>query len=168
MAAMANDDELRQELLDRIKARRATITTFVRNLERRGVRLTNLSIICSAVTTALTAGPALGGERFTAGMQGLFQLSSGAPVWRVLCLGAVILSIVAAVSTTMYKSHDMAARLTKAQACNANLGGLETAVAFQQVGINDGVKLFQQYLAEVAFIPEQPVVAQGRLPSTVP
>src|SRR4051812_47972761 len=57
---VSTDAGTRGELLERIRARRASIHASLRDLEPRGVRLTNLSIICSAVVTALTAGPALG------------------------------------------------------------------------------------------------------------
>jgi hypothetical protein len=147
-----SDTEVHQELLERIRAKRASIDAFVRDLEARGDRLTNLSIICSAMVTALTAGPALGGERFTAGTAGLFNVGDQSLIWRLLCLAAVILSIMAAITTNMYKSHDVAARLAKAQAANVGLEGLETLIEFRQIPVDEAVKQYQRYIAEIPFV----------------
>ncbi len=153
---MTNDADVRHDLLARIRARRVSICAFVHDLEPRGARLTNLSIICSALVTALTAGPALGGGRFTEGVQDAAGLSSESVVWRTLCFAAMVLSIVAAITTNMLKSRDVAARLTKAEAANAALEGLEALVEFGQVQVKEAVNLYQQYVAEIPFIPEQP------------
>ena len=156
---MTTDANVRQELLNRIRARRASIAAFVGDLEPRGARLSNLSIICSAVVTALTAGPALGGTRFTAEVQDAASLPSQSIVWRALCLAAMLLSIVAAIATNMYKSHDVAARLAKAEACNVALEGLEALVEFGQIPTADAVKQYQQHIAEIPFIQEQPATS---------
>jgi hypothetical protein len=95
----------------------------VRVLEPRGVRLTNLSILCSAIVTALTAGPALGGAQFTESSARLFNITDDSLVWRLLCFAAMVLSLVAAIATNLYKSHDIATRLAKAEACSAALEG---------------------------------------------
>ena len=153
---MSDEAHDRRELLERIQARRASIRTYVGDLGTRGARLTNLSIICSAVVTALTAGPALGGTRFSDATATLFSLPSDALVWRGLCFLAMILSIAAAISTNMYKSQDVAARLAAAEACNAGLEGLETLVQFGQVSVADAVKQYQQYLARIPFVHDQP------------
>ena len=152
---VSTDVEVRQALLRRIKARRASINAFVRDLEPRGARLTTLSLVCSSVATALTAGPALGGARLTDGAANLLNLSDNSLVWRILCLAAMIASIVAAITTNMYKSRDVATRLAKAEASNAKLEGLEVLMEFGQLPTNEAVNLYQQYIAEVPFIHEQ-------------
>ena len=152
---MATDTESRRELLERIRARRASIGAYVRELEPRGARLTNLSIICSAVVTALTAGPALGGTRFTDVTATILSISEDSLVWRALCFLAMILSIVAAVATNLYKSHDVATRLAKAEACNVALEGLETQIEFGQLSLAEAVKQYQQHVAEIPFVHEQ-------------
>lgn len=150
---MNNEDDLQHRLLSKIKTRRESINVFVRNLDRRAVRLTNLSIICSALTSALTAAPAFGGVNFIEGMQQL-GMSGDPPVWRVVCFLALFLSLVAAISTNMYKSHDMAARIAKAQASSVLLEGLETAVEFGQFSVQEAMKLYTQYIADIPFIQE--------------
>lgn len=150
---MNNEDELQQKLLNKIKARRESITIFVRELDRRAVRLTNLSIICSALTTALTAAPAMGGTNFIEGMQFL-GMSNDPPVWRIVCFAAMFLSLAAAISTNMYKSHDMAARIAKAQASSVLLEGLEASVEFGQFSVQEAMKLYSQYIADIPFIQD--------------
>ncbi len=149
------DDQLQQQLIQKIKTRRADISAFVNTAEPRGERLTNLSIICTAVASILTAGPALGGTTFTEGVQRMLGIASDASVWRVLCFGALILTVVATVATNLYKSGDMSTRIAKAQASSALLAGLETSIEFGQLPVQDAVKLNQQYLADVPFVPEK-------------
>ena len=157
---MARDTDSRRELLERIRTRRATISAYVRQLDVRGARLTNLSIVCSAVVTALTAGPALGGTRFTDVTATVLNIPEDSLVWRGLCFLAMILSIVAAVATNLYKSHDVAARLAKAEACNVALEGLETQIEFGQLSLAEAVKQYQQHVAEIPFVHEGPASAR--------
>ncbi len=152
---MSKNDDLQQKLLARIKARRAMINQFVGELERRGSRLINVSIVSTAITTVLVAGPALGGDKFTGGMQSLLGLPTDTWVWRTLCFVAALLSIAAAVSGNMYKSHDLAGRLAKAQASSVLLEGLETSLEFGQVSMEEATRRYQEYLAQVPFIAEK-------------
>ena len=153
---VSTDTGARGELLERIRARRGSIRTYVRDLEPRGVRLTNLSIVCSAIVTALTAGPALGGAQFTESSARLFSISDDSLVWRLLCFAAMVLSLVAAIATNLYKSHDIATRLAKAEACSAALEGLEALVEFGRLPLTDAVKQYQQAVADIPFIHEEP------------
>ena len=154
--SVSTDTGARGELLERIGARRASITAHVRDLEPRGARLTNLSIICSAIVTALTAGPALGGAQFTESSARLFSIPDDSLVWRLLCFAAMVLSLVAAIATNLYKSHDIATRLAKAEACSGALEGLEAFVEFGRLPLAEAVKQYQQAVAEVPFIHEEP------------
>jgi hypothetical protein len=151
---VSTDTGARGELLERIRARRASINVYVRDLEPRGPRLTNLSIICSAVVTALTAGPALGGAQFTEWSARLFQITDDSLVWRLLCFAAMVLSLVAAIATNLYKSHDIATRLAKAEACSAAMEGLEALVEFGRLPLAQAVQQYQHCVAEVPFIHE--------------
>ncbi|MHB8645178.1 MAG: hypothetical protein ACYDAR_05250 [Thermomicrobiales bacterium] len=152
-----DDAAVRQELLERIRARRASITAFARDLEPRAGRLANITIVSSALVTAFTAGPALGGTKLTAGVQSAAQLPSESFVWRTLCFAAMICSIVAIIATNMSKSRDVANRLNKAEAGNAALEGLDAQLAFGHLPVAQGVKLYQKYVAEIPFIPEEPL-----------
>lgn len=151
-----SDDSVRQELLQRIRSRRSSIDAFVRQVEPRGARLNNVSIVCSALATALTAGPAVGGEQFSGAVTNLLQLSSDSIVWQSLCLLAMLLTIIVTVITNMQKSSDTTSRLAAAHACSAQLEGLETAVVLGQTQVAEAVKLYQQYIATIPFIRDQP------------
>lgn len=151
---MDDNGELKQKLVEKIQARRATIDAFVREQERRNDRLTNLSIWCTAATALFTAGPALGGEKFNGSVQQLLGLASESSVWRTLCFAAVVLSVVAAVANNLYKSHDVASRLAKAEAARALLDGLDTSLEFGQLPLEEAAKQFQQILTSAAFIPD--------------
>lgn len=147
--------EAQEKLLARVRARRSDIRSYVDEIEPRGTRLSNVSIVCSAIATALTAGPALGGTTFTEAIQSILRIADDSPVWRVLCLSAMLLSIATVISTNLYKSYDMSARLAKAQAAGALLSGLETLIEFGQMPAQDAARLYQQYIVDVAFIPEK-------------
>ena len=129
------DEAVRRELLERIRAKRASIAAYVSRLEPRGARLMNASIVASALAAVLTAGPALGGERFASGARRLMLLPEDAVVWQALCLAATVASLVAVVATNLYKSGDLAARLSRAEAAGAQLEGLEALVEFGRLPV---------------------------------
>lgn len=152
---MVENDDLRQRLIQRIQTRRVKIHAFGLDLERRGNRLMNLSIICTAITAVFTAGPALGGQNFTVGVQQMLGLASPSNVWQWICLLAVILSAVAAGANNLYKSQEIANRVAKAESCSALLDGLQTALEFGQLSLPEATKQYQQYISSVPFIPEE-------------
>ena len=160
-AAPADTDAAaRRELLARVRARRASVHAFVQDQRPRGARLTTASMACSGLVTALTAGPAFGGPKFTQIAQQTFNLPSEAFVWRFLCFGAVLASVAAGITTNMYKTQDLGARLVKAEASQGVLEGVEVLLEFGQVPVADAIKLYQQAIAEIPFIPEQAPAAR--------
>jgi hypothetical protein len=150
-----SDATARRDLLARVRARRASVNAFVQDQRPRGARLTTASMACSGLVTALTAGPAFGGPKFTEVAQQTFNLPSEAFVWRFLCFAAVLASVAAGITTNMYKSQDLGARLVKAEASQGVLEGVEVLLEFGQVPVADAIKLYQQAIAEIPFIPEQ-------------
>ena len=160
---MSDQDDLKQKLLDKIKARRAAINGYASALEQRGVRLANLSIVCTTATTVLAAGPALGGTKFTDGASSLLGLTSNSIVWQVLCLLAVILSIIASFINNMNKPTESNSRLTKAQTSSILLEKLEMALEFNQVTVEAAAKQFQDYFTELPFIPDKPLQKSGQV-----
>jgi hypothetical protein len=150
-----SDQPIAQQLLRRIRNRRRTIDAYLRSARPRAARLTYVAVISSALAAALTAGPALGGPKFTSQVAGTLQLEGGAPaVWRPLCLMAMIVSVIAAISANLSKSKNAEARIVSAEACHAELEGLETLVEFEQVPLDDAVKLYQQYISRVPFVSD--------------
>lgn len=104
----------------------------------------------------MVAGPAFGGEPFASSVQGTLALSSSTTVWRALCLLALAVSIVAAISTNLVKSHNAAGRVMSAEATAGQLEGLQTLVQFGQVPVGDAVRLYQQYVTKIPFVEEIP------------
>ncbi|WP_287931010.1 hypothetical protein [Arthrobacter sp.] len=153
---MSEDPQARQELAARIEQRRSAVTAFLRGARPRRNRLTNISIVGSGLAAIFTVGPAVGGTRFTGAIQGILSLGDDSIVWRVLCLAAVLLSLAAALATNLANSHAVAAQVSAAEACNAELDGLETALAFGSLPTDNAVDLYRQYVAKVAFIDDAP------------
>lgn len=142
-----------QRLLDRIKDRRETLDVYLRAARPRADHLTQVSIVSSALAAALTAGPAVGGQRFVDRVAGELEIG-GSAVWRPLCLLAMLISIVAAISTNLSKSKNTEARIVSVEATNAELEGLQALIEFDQVALEDAIKLYQQYVARVPFVSE--------------
>jgi hypothetical protein len=149
--------EARQRLSDRIEEQEATINAYLRRERPRRNRLTNISVWGSVLAAILTAGPAFGGTRFTSALQGVFSLQESSAVWQMLCLSAVLLSGVAALTTNLAASHSVAAKVSAAETCNAQLGALQVALDFGYLDPEEAVRLFQQYVAQVPFIDNTPL-----------
>jgi cytochrome bd-type quinol oxidase subunit 2 len=151
---MPEDEELRRDLLWRIEARRAAVQAFLRTQRPRTRRRTNIAIVLSSLAALFTAGPALGGEPFAESLQNTFGLQSDSYVWRGLCLLALLVSVGSAVLTNLSRSQDDVARLSTAEATNAELEGLGTLLQFGHLSAQDAVKLYQQYSVKIPFIDE--------------
>ena len=153
---MADDADLRRDLMSRIDARRAAVQAFLRSQRPRTRRRSTLTLVLSSLAALFTAGPAVGGETFAVGVQHALGLPSDSVVWRVLCLLALLVSVGSAVLTNMSKSQDDVARLSIAEAANAELEGLSSLLQFGQLGVADAVKLYQQYTVKIPFVDELP------------
>lgn len=151
---MDPEPDVRRDLLDRIHGRRAAITAYLRRTRPRRDRLTTTSIVSSALAAVLTAGPALGGTSFTDTVAGALALRDTSAVWRVLCLGALLVSVVAAISANLSTSRDTERRVNAAEACNAELEGLATLLEFGGLAVGDGVELYRQYVVKIPFVDE--------------
>ena len=144
-----------ERLTRRIEDRRRTVEAYLRGASPRAERLTYVAIVSSALTAALTAGPGVGGTKFTDGVAERLDVAAAA-VWQSLCLVGMLTSVVAAISANLSKSRNAEARIVSAEACNAELEGLQTLVEFQQVSLSEALKLYQQYVARVPFVVETP------------
>jgi hypothetical protein len=153
---MADDSDLRRDLLWRIETRRAAVQAYLRTNRPRTRRRANLIILLTAISALATAGPALGGEPFAQNVQNLFGLVSDSFVWRILCLVALLVSVAGAVLTNISKSQDDVGRLSAAEAANAELDGLASLLQYGHMSVDDGVKLYQQYVAKIPFIEDLP------------
>jgi hypothetical protein len=157
---MAEDSEyLRRDLLATIAARRAAVQAFLHENRPKFRRRANLTVVLSSVAAILTAGPALGGEQFSTSVQKSLGLSTDSLVWRFLCLGALVVSVSAAILTNLAKSQDVATRLSAAEAAAAEMEGLTTLLEFGHLPLDEAVKLYQQYAVKISFVDELPEAA---------
>jgi len=151
---VSEDPQAREELSLHIEQRRSAVKAFLSTARPRRKRLAYISIAGSALAALATVGPAAGGSRFTAAVQGIFSLGDDSIVWRILCLAAVLLSLAAALATNLANSQNVASQVSAAEACNAELDGLETALTFGHMTTDNAVALYRQYVAKVAFIED--------------
>jgi hypothetical protein len=156
---MAENSDLRRDLLWRIETRRAAVQAFLRAYRPRTRRRANLTIVLSSLAALFTAGPAVGGDTFAEGVQQGLGLPSDSYVWRTLCLLALLVSVGSALLTNIGKAHDDVARLSTAEAANAELEGLTSLLQFGQLSVEDGVKLYQQYSVKIPFVDDLPAAA---------
>jgi hypothetical protein len=167
---MVEDSDVRRDLLARIDARRASVQAHLARNRPRVRRRGTVTVVLSSIAALSTAGPALGGESFTERISTSLGLPADSVVWRVLCLGALVVSIAAAVLTNLGKTQDASARLSTVEAVDGELEGLSLLLEYGDLSVQDGVKLYQQYTGKVGFLDEDVVpvgVARSR-PSSQP
>src|SRR6267142_5751341 len=112
-----------EELVSRIRQKRAQLETFLAAARPRKRRLLNTTIVGGSLAAALTAGPAIGGQSFTAWLTAALGLTS--PSWRLLCGGAAVCSVMATVATQLLKSDNVEHNVIRAQGVRAKLDVLE-------------------------------------------
>lgn len=147
-------DQERTLLSRRIRDRRRTVDAYLRRARPRAERLTYASVVSSALAAALTAGPGLGGAAFTTTVSETLNLEGAPQIWQPLCLLATVVSVIAAISANLSKSKNAEARIVQAEACNAELEGLQALVEFRQCSVEDAVVMYQQYVAKIPFVEE--------------
>jgi hypothetical protein len=107
-------------LIDRFRSQVAAYLVRARARQRR---LINLAIVAGALATVLTASPALGGLQFSDWLNQTFGFTS--PAWQILCAGAALCSLTAAIATQMLKSHNIEEHVAKAEAVRAKLEAID-------------------------------------------
>ncbi|MCZ2860670.1 hypothetical protein [Blastococcus sp. VKM Ac-2987] len=147
--------DLRAGLLDTIRARRADIAAYVRTKAPVSRRLSTVSIVSSSVVAALTAGPALGGPDFAERVRRGLSLDASETVWQVLCFGALVVSMTAAVSAHLEKTSDLRARVGAAEAAGAMLAGLQARLEYGRLAVEEASEEYRNILAGIPFVPER-------------
>lgn len=147
---METDNNEAKVLLQRIKGKRRELARYIEKNEPRHSRLVNASIICGALTAALTAGPGVGGNGFIESIANI--VSFGIPLWQVLCLAAALLSVTAVITNGMLKSQDLTTKVTQARSCASKLEGLEALLELAQVDVRQATPLYAQYIAEASHV----------------
>ena len=157
---MADQTDPRQDLLKRVNARRAAVEAYLRERRPRIRRRVTATLVLTSLAAILTAGPGIGGRDFTEAVDVTFDLADSSVVWRILCLLALLVSVCATVLTAIDKANNSAAELSAVEAADAELEGLATLLEFGHLSVEDGVKLYQQYVTKIPFIDDAPVTAR--------
>jgi hypothetical protein len=156
---MAEDGALRRDLLWRIEARRASIQAYLRAHRPRIRRRATITVVLSSLAALFTAGPALGGQSFAESVQNSLGLASDSYVWRTLCLLTMLVSIASAILVNLGKANDEVAKLSSAEAASTELDGLTGLLQYGRVTLEDGAKLYQQYIVKIPFVDDLPANA---------
>ena len=138
------------ELLSRVRAKRAQLSTFLAAAKPRRRRLLNMVVLGGSLAAALTAGPAIGGQSFTAWLTATLGLTS--PSWRLLCAAASVCSLMATISTQVLKSHNIEENVAKAQACRAKLEVIETGLSLGQLDVKQATDHYLRCVEDAAFL----------------
>ena len=138
------------ELLNRVRAKRAQVSSFRAAAKPRWHRLLTTVVLGGSLAAALTAGPAIGGQTFTAWLTASLGLSS--PSWRLLCGVASVCSLMATISTQLLKSHNIEEHVVKAQACSAKLEVIETGLALGQIDLKQATDHYLRCVEDSAFL----------------
>jgi hypothetical protein len=157
---MADQADLRQDLLRRVNARRAAVEAFLRERRPRIRRRITATLVLTSLSALLTAGPGIGGTGFTETVNGALDLDGSSDVWRPLCLLALLVSVCATVLTAIDKANNSAAELSAVEAADAELEGLAMLLEFGHLSVEDGAKLYQQYVTKIPFVDDAPAVAR--------
>jgi hypothetical protein len=150
--------DARDRLLSRIRRRSAGIDEFLGRTRPRSTRLGWISVVCSSASAALMAGPAVGGDAFSGSVQAALQLPEESWVWQILCVGALVISIISAIATNLLRSDDLISRISATEATKAELEGLEALLEFGSIRVDAAVELYQQYVTKVPYVDDDPIM----------
>ena len=146
-----NSPEAIANLMAKIRDKRLSIQSYIQTVEPRGNRLTTFNIICGAIATLLAALPAIGGQTV---LDVFGDAGSNPALWRPLFGLVALFSLLSTIAANLYKSHDIASRLAKAQTCNVKLEGLATLLELGLKEPKEAATQYAEYLNEVPFVTQ--------------
>jgi hypothetical protein len=152
---MPTTKEDKDKLLKTIQDKRRRIGVYLQQIEPRGSRLTNATIIFGGIATLLTASQLVFGRGSTNLLKTIYPMEGGISIWQILAVAATICSAIAAIAGAMYKQQELASRLAKAQACAVKLEGLESSLDLDLVSVKDASNRYMQCITEIPFVPLQ-------------
>ena len=138
------------DLVARIRSKRAEIDSFLASAQPRKRRLLNTTILGGSLAAVLTAGPAVGGQSFTAALTKALGLMS--PSWRLLCGLASLCSLAATVATQLLKSTDVEERVARALGCRAKLEALDLGLSIGQIDVTHAAGEYLKCVEDAAFL----------------
>jgi hypothetical protein len=155
-----------QRLLKRIADRRRSIDAYLKKARPRSARLSVVTIVSSALAAVLNAGPALGGQDFTAAVAAALDLDSAVSVWRPLCALALIMSVVAAISANLGKSKNTEHRIVSAEISNSELEVLGAWIDSNKVQLQVALESYEKSVERVTFVPDEAPPEDSASPSS--
>lgn len=154
----------RRDLLERLELHQARLEGYLTNARPRNARLAGVAITGSAVSAVLTAGPAIGGPSFTSATASLLAVTDTSHIWRVLCFGALLLSVLAAVAVNLSNNLAIGSRVLAAETASSEIEGLHTLLTFDEISVGDAARGLHSSTAKVAFLPRnQPAASSAKL-----
>ena len=139
-----------EELRTLIAEKRRELDSFVASVAPRKRRLLNVTIWGGTLAAALTAGPAAGGQSFTAWLTSTLGLSG--PSWRLLCAAAFVSSVAATVATQLLKSHNLEDRTTRALTARARLEALDVGLSLGRYSREEATDQYLKSLEDIALL----------------
>jgi hypothetical protein len=137
-------------LRERINARRDEVQAYILSEGPRKTRLLNTTIVGGSLAAVLNAGPAVGGQPFTAWLTGTFGLTS--PAWQLLCGAAAACSVTATIATQLLKSRNVEERIARAESCRAKLEILDVGLSTGHMDLAQATTEFIRCVEETAFL----------------
>jgi hypothetical protein len=141
-------------LRERINARRDEVHAFILAEGPRKTRLLNTTIVGGSLAAVLNAGPAVGGQPFTAWLTSSFGLTS--PAWQLLCGAAAACSVTATIATQLLKSRNVEERIARAESCRAKLEVLDVGLSTGHLDPAQATTEFIRCVEETAFLAGSP------------
>jgi O-antigen/teichoic acid export membrane protein len=139
-----------EELLARVRSKRAEVNKYVEVNSRRRRLLVNLVVVAGAFAALLTAPAAIGGKPFTNWLQQLFD--SAAPSWQFLCLFASLSSLASVVAIQIQKSNNYEEHIVRAQGLRATLEVLEVSITSGSLTMRKATSQFLKCLEDCSFM----------------
>jgi len=156
---MTNNNEDKDRLLKTIREKRRRIGVYLQEIEPRGSRLTNRSIVYGGIATLLTAAQLALGR---GSLKAIYPAEIGVLVWQLLALAATTCSAIAAIAGAIYKQQEIATRLAKAQSCAVKLEGLATSLDLDLISLKEANSRYTQHIAEVPFLEGIGTLVHGK------
>ncbi|MCL7430325.1 hypothetical protein [Streptomyces sp. YS415] len=144
----------RRALLARIESREADIGAYLLRARRRRDRLSLTGVVTGAVVALATAGPAVGGQDFATTVGDTLAGGGGSVVWQVLCVVALVASVLGVVAAGLQRADDVAGKVSAAEACAAELDALAIAVSFQGMPVEEAAGRYWRITARIPFVAE--------------
>jgi hypothetical protein len=139
-----------EELLARVRSKRAEVNKYVEVNCRRRRFLVNLVVVAGAFAALLTAPAAVGGKPFTDWLQQL--LNSPGPSWQFLCLFASLSSLATVAAIQIQKSNNYEEHIVRAQGMRAALEVLEVSITSGSLTTRKATSQFLKCLEDCSFM----------------